>query len=188
MRHVPDAPDQYFLETQRLGLRHWSDADLPLAMSLWGDPLATRLIGGPFSAEQVAERLAREIATARAHGVQYWPMFLLATGEHVGCGGLRPYPPEAKALEIGVHLKPPYWGAGYAAEASRAIMAHAFTTLGAASLFAGHHPGNAASRRVLTALGFRYTHDEYYPPTGLQHPSYRITADEFLKGRSASET
>jgi RimJ/RimL family protein N-acetyltransferase len=171
----------YFLRSERLGFREWSAADFALAMSLWGDPEVTTRIGGPFSAEQVRQRLVREIATAQSHGVQYWPVFLLSTGEHVGCGGLRPYRPEQNILEIGVHLKTAYWGRGYAVEASRAVMAYAFTRLGAAALFAGHHPDNTASRRVLSRLGFRYIRDEYYAPTGLQHPSYLITAEEFVK-------
>jgi hypothetical protein len=28
---------------------------------------------------------------------------------------------------------------------------------------------------VLEKLGFRHTHDELYPPTGAEHPSYRLT-------------
>ena len=27
---------------------------------------------------------------------------------------------------------------------------------------------------MLHRLGFRYTHDELYPPTGLNHPSYLL--------------
>ena len=60
-------------------------------------------------------------------------------------------------------------------------MGYAFNTLGVKGLFAGHNPGNAASRRVLEKLGFRYTHDEYYPPTGLNHPSYLLTSEEFAR-------
>jgi RimJ/RimL family protein N-acetyltransferase len=60
-------------------------------------------------------------------------------------------------------------------------MRYAFHTLGVKALFAGHNPGNTASRRVLEKLGFRYTHDEYYPPTGLKHPSYILTAEEFAQ-------
>jgi len=41
-------------------------------------------------------------------------------------------------------------------------------------LFAGHHPENHASRRILSKLGFRLTHEEFYPPTGLLHPSYLL--------------
>jgi [ribosomal protein S5]-alanine N-acetyltransferase len=119
----------------------------------------------------------------RSHGVQYWPIFLLATGEHVGCCGLRPYRAEEKIYEVGVHLRRAYWGQGYAGEATRTAMGYAFDTLGATALFAGHNPANEASRRVLQTLAFRYTHDEYYPPTGLDHPSYILTAEEFRRKR-----
>jgi hypothetical protein len=47
----------YFLRASRLGFRHWALGDLPLAASLWGDPEVTRLIGGPFTPDQVEERL-----------------------------------------------------------------------------------------------------------------------------------
>jgi RimJ/RimL family protein N-acetyltransferase len=154
---------------------------MELAMALWGDPEVTRLIGGPFSREQVQERLSREIAAMQSHGIQYWPIFLFATGEHVGCCGLRPYKMEERIYEIGVHLRKAFWGQGYAPEATLAVMEYAFSTLGVKGLFAGHNPANEASRQVLEKLGFRYTHDEYYPPTGLNHPSYILTAEEFAR-------
>jgi RimJ/RimL family protein N-acetyltransferase len=178
---VSNKPDRslYFLQSERLGFRRWSEADFDLAMDLWGDAEVTRLIGGPFSEEEVRERLSREIATIRLNGIQYWPIFLLATGEHVGCCGLRPYRLDEGTYEIGVHLRRAFWGQGYAPEATQAVMAYAFNTLGVKALFAGHNPANEASRRVLEKLGFRYTHDEYYPPTGLDHPSYIFTAEEF---------
>jgi [ribosomal protein S5]-alanine N-acetyltransferase len=166
----------YFLQSQRLGFRPWSSDDLALAMALWGDADVTRFIGGPFSREQVEARLAREIDTLREYGVQYWALFLLESGAHVGCCGLRPYRPAEKIYEIGFHLKTAYWGQGYAREAASAVIAYAFDRLGAAGVFAGHNPANEASRRLLATLGFRYTHDEYYPPTGLHHPSYLLTA------------
>jgi RimJ/RimL family protein N-acetyltransferase len=174
-------PTTYFLQSERLGFRPWSETDMELATALWGDPEVTKLIGGPFSREQVQERLSHEIATMRSHSIQYWPIFLLATDEHVGCCGLRPYKSEEGICEIGVHLRKEYWGAGYAPEATLAVMEYAFSTLGVKGLFAGHNPANEASRRVLEKLGFRYTHDEYYPPTGLNHPSYILTADEFAR-------
>jgi [ribosomal protein S5]-alanine N-acetyltransferase len=46
--------------------------------------------------------------------------------------------------------------------------------LGASALFAGHHPDNTGSRRTLVKLGFRFTHDELYPPTGVMHPGYEL--------------
>jgi ribosomal-protein-alanine N-acetyltransferase len=170
---------QYCLRTERLGFRQWSEADLRLAIGLWGDKEVTKLIGGPFSQVQVEERLAQEISNQNANGIQYWPIFLLSNDEHLGCCGLRPYRLDRRVYEIGVHIRSSHWGQGYALEAARAVMEYAFDRLGASGLFAGHHPMNEASHRLLEKLGFQYTQDEFYPPTGLHHPSYIITADEF---------
>ena len=182
------ATSEYFLCSERLGLRAWTEDDLDLALGLWGDPAVTGLIDsrGPLSEKQVRERLLHEIATERAHGVQYWPMFLLRTGEHVGCCGLRPQGPSRGVLEIGVHIRSDRWGRGYAKEAVRAVMAYAFDVLEVSTLFAGHHPHNKASRALLEKLGFVYVHDEFYAPTGLYHPSYRLTTEAYESARGAS--
>ena len=164
----------YFLRSQRLGFRHWYESDADLAAGLWGDPEVTRYIGGPFSKEDVEQRLAREIATFGEHGIQYWPIFLLATGEHVGCCGLRPYRIAEQIHELGFHIRRAHWRQGYALEAARTTIVYAFQVFSASALFAGHNPANRASRELLLKLGFQYTHDEYYPPTGLQHPSYLL--------------
>jgi RimJ/RimL family protein N-acetyltransferase len=167
-------PLNYFLSTKRIGFRHWAPADLPLALALWTNPEVTQFLGGPFDAHQVEERLRREIALQESLGVQYWPIFFRATGEHLGCAGLRPYNQVRNMYELGFHLLPPWWNKGLAQEAARAVIGYAFSTVGASSLFAGHHPENVASRRVLEKLGFCYTHDEIYPPTGLLNPSYLL--------------
>jgi RimJ/RimL family protein N-acetyltransferase len=164
----------YFLRTARLGFRRWTADDGDLAVALWGDPAVTRFIDrrGPLTAPEAVQRLAQEMALDRDHGLQYWPLFLVRGGVFVGCCGLRPYRPAERVLELGVHIRFACWGRGYAAEAAAAVIGHAFGRLGAARLFAGHHPENAASRHLLAKLGFRYTHDEPYLPTGLRHPSY----------------
>jgi RimJ/RimL family protein N-acetyltransferase len=175
--------NRYFLRSERLGFRSWSPRDFELARGLWGDPEVTRWIGGPFTEVQVRERLAREMETEKSVGVQYWPVCLLATEEHVGCCGLRPYKLEERIFALGFHLRPAYWGRGIAGEAARAVLEHAFSDLGVAALFAGHNPGNDPSRRLLGKLGFKYSHDELYPPTGLQHPSYFLTAEDYERSR-----
>ena len=178
----------YFLRTERLGFRPWTEADLVLAVGLWGDGEVTKLIGGPFSQEQVQARLSLEISNLSSYGVQYWPIFLLSSGEHLGCCGLRPYRLDQGVYEVGVHVRSSHWGHGYASEATREVMEYAFDKLGARGLFAGHNPANEASHRLLGKLGFHHTHDEFYPPTGLQHPSYMLTADEFARNRGGSHT
>lgn len=169
----------YFLQSSRLGFRIWREGDLDLAVSLWGDPAVTALIDarGALSPEDVAERLTEEMASQRQHGIQYWPMFLLDGGAFVGCCGLRPYKPAERMPEIGIHIRSRYWGRGLGYEAASAVIAYAFATLGVAALFAGHHPANGRSRYLLEQLGFRYTHDEPYEATGLEHPSYELRSD-----------
>lgn len=174
---------RYFLRSQRLGFRLWRPSDLDLARRLWGDPRVTGLIDarGQLSDNQIREKLAKEIATAESYDVQYWPIFLLTNDSHVGCCGLRPYELPKRIYEIGFHIRPRYWRRGYASEAARTVMEYAFAALGAAGLFAGHNPKNTASRLLLTKLGFRYTHVEYYAPTGLDHPSYLMTAHDYAR-------
>lgn len=59
-----------------------------------------------------------------------------------------------EAGEIGYWIAEPQWGQGYGREAARAMADHAFSVLGMDGLFASHHLGNEASRRILLGLGF----------------------------------
>jgi RimJ/RimL family protein N-acetyltransferase len=171
----------YFLTSKQFGFRTWSKDDLDLAFGLWGDFNVTKLFDGrgPLSREQVKQKLYQEITTQSEHGVQYWPVFLLESGDHIGCAGLRPYDTSRNILEIGFHIRSNHWRKGYASEAAWAVMDYAFISLKVAGLFAGHNPKNMGSRNLLTKLGFIYTHDEFYEPTGLEHPSYLLKAEEY---------
>lgn len=174
--------DTYFLKSERLGFRTWTAEDFMLALRLWGDPKVTQFIDArvQLTNAQVKERLAQEISTCLNYGIQYWPVFVLDNDRFIGCCGLRPYKPEESILELGVHLCSDQWGKGYASEAARTVMNYAFNKLGVEALFAGHNPNNLVSMHLLNKLRFRYTHNEYYDPTGLMHPSYRINAEEFI--------
>ena len=175
--------EKYFIKTKRLGFRKWSEDDLELAAELWGDYEVTKLIDsrGKLTRDQIKERLVDEINTEKEHGVQYWPIFLLDTGEHVGCCGLRPYDLSKRIYEIGFHIRSNHWRNGYAYESAQAAIKYAFDELGASGLFAGHNPNNESSRYLLEKLGFHFTHNELYPPTGLNHPSYLLKAPDVQK-------
>ena len=93
----------FFLKSARLRFGIWDEHDLPLALGLWGDADVTLLTGGPFTDVQVQERLAREINNHAQFRMQYWPIFLLSNGDHVGCCGLRPHKPRDGIYELGYH-------------------------------------------------------------------------------------
>ena len=162
----------YFLKTDRMGFSKWTEADLPLAQALWGDPAVTHYIcaTGSFRQSDIENRLKLEIANEEQFGIQYWPIFELVSGELIGCCGLRSH--RERQLEIGFHLRPQFWGQGYAVEAAQTVISYAFETLQADSLFAGHNPRNVNSAKVLKKLGFALVGEEFYAPTGLNHPSY----------------
>jgi RimJ/RimL family protein N-acetyltransferase len=58
--------------------------------------------------------------------------------------------------ELGYWLGKPYWGMGYATEASREMLRYGFEELKLHRIFASHFKHNAASGRVLTKLGMRH--------------------------------
>lgn len=163
---------RYFLSTERLGFRHWREDDLALALELWTDARVTGFFGGPYSREQVEARLEREMADQRDHGMQYWPFFLLEDGRHAGVCGLRPWKPGVP--ELGFHLRPEFWGRGLAFEAATAVVEYGFARFDATAIFAGHHPENVASRKLLLKLGFQYVGEEIYPVSGMLEPTYLL--------------
>ncbi len=173
----------YFMLTERLGFSTWNTNDIERAFELWGNPEVTRFITatGRMEPTEIVERLGREIDMQMRFGVQYWPLFLRERTRFVGCCGLRPYDLSKGFHELGVHLLPKFWRRGYAREACARVIRHAFDDLECPSLFAGHNPRNHASARLLLDLGFVHTHDELYLPTGLEHPSYQLSRDDYYK-------
>jgi [ribosomal protein S5]-alanine N-acetyltransferase len=171
--HPPPPP------TARLEFARWTVGDLDLAATMWCDAEVMRFIGGPYSAEELAARIEREVENDARYGIQYWPLFTRDGREFAGCCGLKPHDPERRTYEIGFQLRPAFWGAGYASEAARAVMAFAFARLEAVALFAGHHPENAKSGALLRKLGFTCIGTHFFARTGLDHPWYELGAAGF---------
>ncbi|CAF0875867.1 unnamed protein product [Adineta steineri] len=169
---------RYFLQTKRVGFRLWTEDDFHLALNLWDNNAVTKLIGGPFNVEQIQERLSREIQNMNTFSIQYWPIFFLETGEHIGCCGFRPYNKETDTYELGFHLLPQFWKQGFAREAADAAISYIFCNSNVRNIIAGHHPINEVSHRLIEQLGFEYVHHEYYPPTGLRHPWYILKKEQ----------
>ena len=168
----------YFLQSERLGLCLWRSEDTQLAQSLWCDPEVMRHMGGPYGVEGAQARLELEMQRQQQHGVQYWPMFLLTTGEHVGCAGLRPFHEQEGVLELGVHVALAFWSGRYGEEAARAVIRCDFGSLGLDAIVAGHGPDNLNSKLLLGRLGFSYTHDEPWGAFNVLHPYYQLVPKE----------
>ena len=79
----------------------------------------------------------------------------LANGTVIGACGVELR--DGKTPELGYWLGTGYWGQGYATEAARAVIDHAFGELGCGELQSGARISNPASRRVLEKCGFQWT-------------------------------
>ena len=84
-------------------------------------------------------------------------VFLITTQTNgiVGCCGIAKL--DGDTPEIGYWLGVAFWGQGYATEAARDLIDHAFGELGYDTLLAGARVSNPASRRVLQKCGFQWT-------------------------------
>jgi [ribosomal protein S5]-alanine N-acetyltransferase len=171
---MTETTEKYILKSERLGFRWWTADDLPLAQQLWGDLEVTKFFGGPFSEDEIRKRFKRERARRMVHGFQYWVIELLRSGEFVGVCGLRPYRPAEDIIELGFHLLPKFWGQGLATEAARAVIPYAFEKYAAKKLAAGHHPDNLNSKKVLSKLGFAFSHQENFPELDMDIPYYLL--------------
>ena len=90
-------------------------------------------------------------------------------------------------VRLSAHILPKHWRNGYALEACCSVIDYAFKVLNCTALFAGHNPKNNASKRLLEKLNFKYIRDEYYAPTGLNHPSYLLTKKEYESLKQATD-
>jgi RimJ/RimL family protein N-acetyltransferase len=65
--------------------------------------------------------------------------------------------PRDDGFELGYWYGAPHWGRGFATEAARAVIDHAFADLEHEALQSGARVTNPASRRVLEKCGFQWT-------------------------------
>jgi ribosomal-protein-alanine N-acetyltransferase len=142
------------LQTDRLILRPYSEADIPELLPLVGarDVAATTLrIAHPYT-QQDAEAF---LELARDPDKIWLAIILRADGRQIGGIGLR-VDQQQKHAELGYWLGVSYWGKGYATEAARAMVRYGFEDLGLHRIFATHFKHNEASGRILRKLGMRY--------------------------------
>jgi RimJ/RimL family protein N-acetyltransferase len=140
------------LETERLVLRAPRLADGKAIARLVNDRRIaenTARIPHPYGVADAEQFLA---AVNRQEGEATFAIML--KGEIIGMCGIEP---REAAAELGYWLGVPYWNRGYATEAVRAVIDHAFGDLEHDALQAGARVSNPASRRVLEKCGFQWT-------------------------------
>ena len=144
------------LETERLRLRSFREADLDAYAAICADPEVMRYLGDgrALSRADAWRQMALIIGHWTLRGYGLWAVEERATGALVGRLGF--FKPEGwPGFELGWMLRRASWGRGYATEGAGRALAHAFTEMGRDHLISLIRPDNRASIRVAERLGER---------------------------------
>jgi RimJ/RimL family protein N-acetyltransferase len=158
---------QIFLETERLLLRHFTEADVENLVDLDSDPEVLRYINGgtPTPRDAIEHEIIPRFLGFydRYDGYGYWAAIEKASGEFLGWFCLHPEDEHEDRVELGYRLRRSAWGKGYATEGARALIRKGFTELGMQRVFAETYEHNIASRRVMEKAGMKLV--RAYRPT-----------------------
>lgn len=168
------------LETPRLVLRPWQEADAETLYKYAGDPAVGPVAGWPphTSVQHSLEIIRTVFAVPETYAV-----VLKETGEPVGSAGIMfgdsmhsaaMGPDEA---EIGYWIGVPYWGQGLIPEAVGCLLHRCFSVLGISAVWCGYYDGNLRSRRVMEKCGLSYHHTE----TGKGSPLGDVRTEHFMR-------
>jgi RimJ/RimL family protein N-acetyltransferase len=169
------------LTTTRLILRRWRDSDHIPFQQLNADPRVMEFMPAPLTPDKSDDLITRIERHFQQHGFGLYAAELIETRSFIGYIGLNipsfeaPFMPAPGSprtgpgpwgvVEIGWRLAFDHWGHGLATEGARAVLHHAFETLGLASVVSFTVPQNQRSRRVMQKIGM--VHD---PNADFDHP------------------
>lgn len=183
--------DSYDLQTERLLLRPWREADAEALYKYAKSPEVGPAAGWPpHTSVENSREIIRDVLSAP----ETYAMVLKDTREVVGSIGLmlgeksHLQLPEDEG-EIGYWIGVPFWGQGLMPEAVRELMRYGFKELKLHTIWCGYYEGNQKSRRVQEKCGFRYHHTiedvpcELLDETRTEHVSC-ITKEQWVKSQS----
>jgi RimJ/RimL family protein N-acetyltransferase len=166
------------IETERLILRPYADADRAPFAEINGHPEVGRWLAGVLDREASDALMDRINAHISEHGFGFWAAERRSDGRLVGAIGLLVVRdgalPCGPAVEIGWRLHPDAQGQGLASEGAAAALAWGFLRLPVDEIVAFTAQGNLASRAVMRRIGM--AHD---PARDFDHP--KLAEDDPLR-------
>jgi aminoglycoside 6'-N-acetyltransferase len=147
------------LETPRLILRRFSDADLEPFLAYRNDPDVARYQGWstPFSRQAAGafiENMKTQLPGVPGEWFQ-WAIEARPSGEMIGDCAFYLLSRDTRQAEIGVTLARPFQGQGYAQEAIQRLLAYLFGELELHRVCANCDPENTPAWQILERMGFR---------------------------------
>ena len=178
------------IETARLILRNWREADLDPYERHTNTPAVMRWLGGVQTREQLETSMrSRIMRWQEERGFTFWAVERKADSELLGFCGIKiadtAGAPVEGMYEVGWRLREDSWGQGYAKEAAIASLDFAFERLGAPVVVAITGIQNEPSWGLMERLGMtrrpELDHDDPRFPTLNPTIVYDISRGELIR-------
>lgn len=149
------------IETERLVLRSWTEADIEPFLTHTNTPAVMQWLGGVNPPEKVRDIIRSHLMSwQEERGFTFWVIERKNDGELLGFCGLKladdQNAPFKGEIEVGWRLREDAWGKGYAKEAAIASLDFAFDRLAAKRVLAITFRGNEASWGLMQRLGMKH--------------------------------
>ncbi len=174
------------LETERLILRTWKDADKIDYYRINQDPKVIEHLPGSITVEESSTFADKTNLKQSERGFCLWAAELKITKEFIGFIGLNytDWPAHfTPAVEVGWRLGSPFWGNGYATEGAIASLNFGFNKCGLNEIVSFTVPANIRSIKVMERIGMKHDLEGDFAHPNLpadhrlsKHVLYRIKA------------
>ena len=142
------------IETDRLILRGWREADIATVNAIATDEETARFIGGTTPPWQSFRTVASFIGHWALRGFGFFAVERRDTGTCIGWAG--PWRPDGwPDNEIGYSLDKHHWGRGFGTEAARESLRFAYERCGWTTAISLIDEGNTGSEAIARKLGAR---------------------------------
>lgn len=146
------------LETERLILRRWEEADAEALYAYARDPDVGPIAGWPA---HTSVEESRGVIKNVLNGKECYAVCIKPEARAVGCielklNGHTDLTERDDECEMGFWIAKPFWGNGYIPEAAEALLRRGFEELGMRQIWCAYYDGNEKSKRTQEKIGFRY--------------------------------
>jgi ribosomal-protein-alanine N-acetyltransferase len=150
------------IETERLLLREFLPSDVEGMFELESNPNVHTYVGNKpithidqsLAYIEFVQQQYKDFGTGRR------AVILKETNEFIGWSGIKFITNEINNhkdfYEIGYRFIEKHWGKGYATEAGKAFIDHAFNVMKVDAVYAYADPGNENSHKILAKIGLQY--------------------------------
>jgi len=148
------------LQTERLILRPWCEADAESLFEYAKDPEVGPIAGWPVH-KNVEESLdvIRNVFTGKeCYAICEKDNNIAIGAIELKLNGHTDMTERDDECELGYWLGKGFWGKGYMPEAAKELLRHGFEDLGMTTIWCGYYDGNNKSKRVQEKVGFVYHH------------------------------